>query len=648
MAKKQGNDTDLDWRRNRGSENAEPSRPLTPEEIAEHAQSVMSGKGLSDALKVRTGKDGKASWFIFNNLSPDVAGLLGYGYDIVRPKINDFGAGFLYNRAGDTVSFFKKNATEATKHKAGLRAAKGFMAAMIIADPVQKLWHARTEYKKGRDALFDAIRPVIESNSNYKQNEVIGTALKQLGDQASLGMKTVISDLPVLGLTVYYAGKDFSALKAEKEKVFQHKQKLVSPAKNHSDYDKLYDEHEKKVEASTANFIKQWEAAGFSEKAIEDKVLRYQKSVWEKFELEQQQLHDVHSEADKHKNKGSDSTAWMTGAGALSYLLQTKIGRGKDTPDAAIDMILQLTQDVENNNSVPDLRGRITEIFQQNERDYKRQVVGDRLMPQLSPAIERIAEVIEDGRLNPLALINLVGEGKIIKNKGGRREFVSAKEVDGLIAEQLKVLSSRELINKEEFFGNYTNPKLVEETLKQTMHELPAEQRNVVAAMFPTDIVEQMGFSRHEVIQMQKQGHDRLYAVVAARTLELASMNGAEREKLGLTPKENQALDSLAQSLVEQGNLEPVKVVVDGREKDTLNAVRTAALHQQTTTTEGNGVWTKMIQKASGVQEMIARKSREFADNEMKQEKARRLAESAREREEARRSSGEPEANVRG
>lgn len=579
-----------------------PIETVDREEIERKAKAMLSANNLADSLQVHRSADGKkASWLFFNNLSPEVASLLQYGYNIILPKLNDYGAGFFYDVGKNLTGRLFSKSQAATQHKVGLNAARVFMAALIAADPVQKLFRARSDYNDQREQLFNDIRPVIDGNKNYKHNEVIAVALREISTDAASQVKKVVANLPVLGIASYYGVKDFARLKQAKTSALNiANQTAKSEASLNSSAHELWVKRDKMIDEGLAKL-----GDGVSEERKE----RYVNDMRRKFERQDELAHDqLLREQDSPlstSNALSDSTAWLTLAGGAELLLRSKIGKRQGSKDIALNKIVQLKKDLDE-HSVPDLRERVIEIFQQNERDHGRAIVGDRLMPKLEPAIDRIVEVIEEGRLSPLALVNLVGEGKVLKLQGGKRGFATAAQVDDLISDQLKTLSTREEISKEEFYSNFVNPVFVEQTLKETMQALPAEQRDIVAALFPAEIIEQIGYKRHDVIEMQKRGHDRLYPLIAARALEIAGMSEAEQRKLGLNEKDMRAVRSLAEDIAQAGRIDPVKRDVDGHEKEVLAAVRTAALNEQTADKQGPGFWSNLIGRAAGLPDLIA------------------------------------------
>src|SRR5690606_26398618 len=119
-------------------------------------------------------------------------------------------------------------------------------------------------------------------------------------------------------------------------------------------------------------------------------------------------------------------------------------------------------------------------------------------------AIDRIATAIEEEGLDPLALVNLVGDGKVVMHHNGERRFATLEQVNELIHEQLKVLHTAEVITSEEFFTNFANPRFVQETLKKNLAAMPLEQQAMVVAMFPAEVVEKMGYKKEVVAKLQK------------------------------------------------------------------------------------------------------------------------------------------------
>lgn len=593
-----------------------PSTPVASIDTGEteaQIQHALEGGGISNALQVKT-KDGKASWLFFKNLSPEVAGLLEYAYSTIKPFIGKHGAAFLYDKTGDAMHWLRPQATEAAKHKAGLHASKAFFAALILADPIQRLLGVRSEYNEEKKKLFSAIAPVIEANKGeYKDNEIINAAVARLRGDVSAGLKGVAAELPIIGLTTWFAARDYSAIRKSKAAESAAKRQAGKPDHElHDEFDRAWLEREQKIQASKKQFEDQYRAEGLDEKEIRDRLRKYEAHARDRYN-QKDTLHDEMRarEREHHHIPGFDgTTATMALAAAATNIFKSKIGGRGDNP-IALDLILQLAADVQNESGVHDLKERILEIFQQNERDHHRQPIGSRLLPQLEPTIDCITKAISRHTLNPLALINLVGgRNKIISYQNGKRVFATCEQAEALIGEQRRVLSAPEKMTEEEFYSDLLNPEFIKNILKETLDMLPEDQKAGVAALFPADVLTSLGYAKDRVAEWQIKGHDYLYPLISLRALELSEKTDEELKKLNLNSQDIESIRVLAESVL-SGDRQAVEAEVDGQDKTGLAAIRRATLCEQAESKEGSGFWQSLIQRTRRLPEMIAERRKQ-------------------------------------
>ncbi len=608
-------DEDSRYSGRRNTSAASPIASIDTDETQARVENILHGGGLNSALQVHTNKDGKASWLFFKNLPPEVAGLLEYGYTTIKPFIGRHGAEFLYDKTSDTLKWLRPQTTEITKHKAGLNASKIFMAALIAADPIQRLIGVRSQYNEEKKQLFQSIAPVIEADKDaYKHNEIISAALARMHDDVSTGLKEVAAELPIIGLTSWFAARDYDRIKKTKHQEFETRKQFVKPEHDfHAEVNNTWMEREARIDASVADLQKKYRSEGRDQSYINKKIDEYERQARLRYEQKDEIKENLDQRHNDDSAHGRDSTtAKMAVAGAATMLIKSRIGHNAEKI-LAMDLIRQLASDVENESSVSGLKERIVEIFQQNERDHKRPAIGSRLLPQLEPAINEIAQAISNHTLNPLALISLAGgKRKVIAQQNGKRTFATKEQTLALIGEQRRILNSPERITAEEFFSDHVDPVFIKNMLKQTFDALPEEEKAALSALFPADVIIQVGYKKERVAELQAKGHDRLYPFVTSRALELAEKSADELKKLNLNDQDIEILHDLADKIL-SGDKQAVQIEVDGKEKSGLDVIRRATLAEQSTHKEGAGFWTRMFERARSVPEIIAerRKQRE-------------------------------------
>ena len=96
--------------------------------------------------------------------------------------------------------------------------------------------------------------------------------------------------------------------------------------------------------------------------------------------------------------------------------------------------------------------------------------------------------------------------------------------------------------------------------------------------------------------------------------MHLSKKSEEELKKLGVTEQESGAINALAQK-VESGDLKAIKIAVDGRDKDLVDAVRTAGLLEQVKGgAKGAGFWTERVKEMGAVHAAIKKSSAENKD----------------------------------
>ncbi|MDX2113686.1 MAG: hypothetical protein SFW63_08160 [Alphaproteobacteria bacterium] len=548
--------------------------------LEQQYQSV-AGQDLADiarkSLSVQQDKDGKARW-LFMRMPADVAAFLQFGLNTFLPFLNDKGASFVYDKTAEVWS--KNLARPAGAHAAGLNAAKIFSAALVGIEPLDRLVSVRREYVKERREIMQQVAAITPSKTDLKQNEVLNAAMSRVHDGAMDGLKRFAAQLPSLAGISTLAVMDYGKLKAVKSKQLAHKTPM-NGGHEFSDHDEIQSQLER--------LRSKLKAQGKKPDEIERSLNRHEDEFWERLR--------VAPEAEGQSISSDKEWKRTTGMGLLagvSGLLSSRVGKNSGSREPiALDMITSLAEEVESNGGSDVSADRVIEIFQQNERDHGRPVIGRKLLPQLEPLAQQIADVISDGRLNPLALIRLVGDNKVvIHGRDGSRRFAKPQQVEALIDEQLKTLSSRELMSAEEFFANFADPKLVEVTLKKNLSELKGLDKALFASLFPDDILERAGIKRHEREELRSKFHREMYAVVAAAVLDYAKKDPEQLKKAGLSDEEVATLQQAAEQ-IEANGLNAAKQIVDGKDKSVISAVRTAVLGDQMAT--GENRWTERV-----------------------------------------------------
>lgn len=279
------------------------------------------------------------------------------------------------------------------------------------------------------------------------------------------------------------------------------------------------------------------------------------------------------------------------------------------------------------------LKDAIIEVFQQHERDREpdRNFYNSKtnkaidplkgtMLNNLMPAVEIIAEHMADGTLSADALYKLVGENKVIKHSAsGARVFAKADMVRKIIDEELSpVLGTREVMKIEEFTAKFADPALIQGTLKKNLESMKGVEKSLFASLFPDDILIQAGMKKKEIIAARKEAHSYAYDFVAATVIHLSKKSEEELKKMGVTAEETASINALSQK-VEAGDMKAIKIAVDGRDKNVIDAVRTAGMLEQVKGGQsGAAFWTDRVKEMSAVHETIRKNGEKAASNDAK------------------------------
>ena len=312
-----------------------------------------------------------------------------------------------------------------------------------------------------------------------------------------------------------------------------------------------------------------------------------------------------------------------------------KRGKSSEYEDCNHDFTTKSPEDItitgigNRENDSFNLKEYIVEVFQQHERDrepnrnFYDAKTGKAIDPlkgtmltNLMPAVDIIAEHIADGTLSGDALYKLVGENKVIQHSAsGARVFAKEDQVRKVIEEELtSVLGTREVIKIEEFMAKFADPALIQDTLKKNLESMQGMEKSLFASLFPDDILVQAGMKKQDIFAARKEAHEHAYDFVAATVMHLSKKSEEELKKLGVTEQESGAINALAQK-VESGDLKAIKIAVDGRDKDLVDAVRTAGLLEQVKGgAKGAGFWTERVKEMGAVHAAIKKSSAENKD----------------------------------
>jgi len=504
---------------------------------------------------------------------------------------------------------------------------------IVGASPIVNLIYASRLHSRDRKALFEEFAPVMAATkANYKNNEVIRVAFDELHEDIMMDLKLIAADIPTL-VPQILAGIDDQKKFYEKKKhtstiastltqsISERKSALDQEIKERHELREYLKEQAKKqgideelvMDAFHDELEARRNAHHVQREDADENDIQKQKKQWLVLggSLVSEVLKDnIHERSDKRRNKAN---AWKM-IQHLKRELEEQRGKGGDqyagVSARSADEIM--IDDMS-------LKNYVVDIFQQHERNRAKlngekiaqsdslNPLGPALVEHMQPAIDLIAEYIADGRLDPDALVTLVGENKIvIHQKSGARSFAKVEDVRKTLDELLAVMSTREAIKPEEFFADFADPALIQNTLKQNIQSMQGMEKAFFVSLFPNDILEQAGMSKKEINAERKRAHKNIYDIAAASVLDIAKKDGEQLKKLGLSDPVIVAVSELAQS-VEAGDRQALERAVDGQDKKAiLGAIRTVGLHEQTSRVEdGENYWIQRVKEAPTAKKII-------------------------------------------
>lgn len=515
---------------------------------------------------------------------------------------------------------------------------------VIAALPIANFITATNLHVAKRKALFEEFSPVMTATkANYKTNEVIRLAFDELHDDVMTNIKLIAGDLPTMVPQALVGFQDQKEFKAKRDKLNKYgklkgqnkTQKLIELENNIQD----------RIEKEKALR----ETFGYDKK---NKQYRYEEYIQDELDNYQEQVREG-GQSSKDPNSIQQNDKWLVLTGSLaSEVVKNSIEEAaakRRRKHSAWKMIKRLKREIteqcgsESNSACNDmfnsrtadditiedksLKDYIIDIFQQHERDRMHigettkgdapRPLGPALIERMMPSIDLVAEYVADGRLDPYALVNLVGENKlVIHHKDGSRTFAKPNEVQKTLDELLAVLSSRETVKPAEFFADFADPALIQDTLKKNLANMKGMEKAFFISLFPDDILMQAGMKKRDIVEHRKAAHGKMYDIVAAAVLDIAKKDPAHLKKLGLSEQEISTVSEVAQAIGD-GDTKALQRAVDGRDKTIANVVRKAGLHEQVSNMDdGKNYWRKRIGESKKVhQEMEKAAAERNADS---------------------------------
>ena len=566
-------------------------------------QQKASAASVNNLVSVHKEDDGKTYWLGIE-VSPEMAPLLA----TVTSGIQPFISGALGKKSYDLgenlfTKFnheFKFTENPLASHKFGLGMAAAAVGTLIAIQPTMEVVQAIKKKNEQKQAILENLAPIVDSNKDgYKNNEVIKTALEKTHKTMVQGFKHAAGELPAVIANGYFAVHDHKALAIEKTL----KAEAALPKDTSKDALIKFTQAKLEEERDLALVKKDFVRLNKGKKTPDGKK---EEKDWENyFDKIQNERKETEKQKEIHgsKNDGEAKIAGVdinvkqfVGTGAALVSAFVKQGISKNNKDekkkpCAYELIMQLQGKFGNGDirKGTDLSKQVMEAFQQNELDRGRPKFGEVLVEKLEPLTKRIAEVISNGELEPLSLVNFVGDGRV----SNKRHFVSLDDLEKLIDDQRKFFGSNEKKPLDELLANFADPKLLMAGIKSTLQSLQGMERAMFAALLPKSALQASGLSDEEILPLLTQGHDGIYEVVKNQAQILAQKTDEELKEQEFSEKQIKSIKSLNELISKGAEKEKdVKAAIEGSDSKATDAVRAELLKGMIATTDKAGYWT--------------------------------------------------------
>lgn len=646
----------------------------TVEEAREQFQKQMSGESLQSML----GKeDERGNSHIFGLVIPKtLRPLVEFAYATALPYIQRSAAETAYKVTNKSMTRMKASSKAAHGTAVGLENVVrwGLVGGKHVADIV----HANRDYRKERKELFQEFAPVMDATkTNYQKNEVMKIAFDQLHHDMVTDMKMVAADLPTIIPTALFAMQDQANFAKRRKTIAANTAAEQGKTSELDELLKMQREQiknkknlEKSINESRKQFVEE-HAKGEGYEIRDGEFVKdrerlkeifdndFERELRYSYQRRMRNAENVNEEA--LQNKYENKMQWVIpGATLISQMIKSTIqerAAAKHDNMNAWKLIKHLKVEMDEefaansdktdhsfttrsadevyinaigtrHNEHISLTDYIVEVLQEHERDRlgvvskegerAKNPLGPAMINKMMPAIEMVAEEIASGRLDPYALVTIVGEDKLIKHKAnGARSFAETSEVRKSLDELLGTMSNREAVTPEEFFSNFADPALIENTLKENLASMHGTEKAFFASLFPDDILKQAGVDREDIVELRKRAHEHMYDIVGATVIHMADRDHEHLRSMGLSNDDIDHVSELANK-IREGDMKALQVAVDGRNKSVIEAVRNVGLHEQLAEGgEGKKFWADRVRESSDLKKEMAEGRKPADDNYM-------------------------------
>jgi|GEM_PF-5607328 len=461
--------------------------------------------------------------------------------------------------------------SDKAKLRSGATIAANSIVLLGAAMPnLTKFLDTQKEQHKKTVDITKRIAPVLEEITGKRSvgafnavsaetNEVIFAARRRINDTANIAYTNhfigLVDKLPILAKQVMRKSEYFTIQEAKAQK------DLVK------DIGKLRREAD---EASAA--VRSAERAGVDA----DEITRLKGVSSNANEtLREAGVANTHAKGkDEHKAGINLGPTELVTAGLTPILgafqNQNKKRFDEKTPAfTALDMIVTLERQVSDNPDVSSydmpkggkssrgslpLTEYVAEIIRHHQLDMEAidpeyTPVRKALDGQLKEIAEPIAHAIKKGDISTLALIRMVGEGQIVKNKG--RSLAKPSEVKVLLEKMSGNTAAYTQLDPKEYFADAAFNK---KELKEALDTLKGVERESFAAMFPDTVLLEAGLKEAEIKDLRTSTLKTYETSLGKVIMGLAAEEDKALHDMGLAKEEVKEIRDVADKVRSQGD----------------------------------------------------------------------------------------------
>jgi len=526
------------------------------DEIGKEAQYDIkeSTDALRNSLRVQY-KNGKASFYGIS-----VPKALGPGLDWVSDTFAKDIIGSIGDLAEKGASLIAEKIAP-TKAGQTSKAAKWVATlALLTGQPLGKLYHAFKEKWQIQAELYKEFKPVIETTgAKVATNEIMAVEFGHVHDSFMSKVRLLIPELPTLIIKSLFVIEDLQVTElanpilqshATEENFKKNKVKLLKNIKEQITSERV-GTHHPVVEKFLAN----------DDKIIMGGVSAFKQGL-EYYVADESKKHAV----DHHP------TAWRMIQG-LRERLEEIAGPNREDGVCGFTNI--------DSHHLGSIKNQVKDVIQQHEIDMKRgEITGTGNLKALNDVSQLIAEALADGTIDAYALVNLVGDGKVIGRGQSGKKAIDIAAAESQIASLRDKLGACVAPDPQEFYAHFDSPEVMKEALKKHLHEMHSVEKVCFASLFSDGVLKAAGMAQEEIVAARKQAHRHMYNLVAANVKELAEKSKDELAKLQIKEEDIDALLQMADQ-IEMGDKQALKNLVDGRGRVLLqNILGVAALQE--------------------------------------------------------------------